>query len=444
MQTPRDPFDDYGDPQFNEPDDEGAPFDAPDYVLLHDAARLWHPQTQHLDAPIPVHVERASGAWLYPTSGAPMFDAISSWGVTTHGHAHADIASAIAAQASTLGQVSFTGLTHEPAAALAAELIARMPRGLSRLFFSDNGATAVEIAVSMSLQSFANAGTPRQVIAAFEQAEHGEWFAAATAGVEVVRLPEPTSRGMLKALDALIVARGAQLAAVIVEPLLLSTRGMLVWDEDTLRAIREKTRAAGLHLIADETLTGFGRTGPLFACDRADIAPDLLCLGGALTGGALALGATAATEAIYDAFRSTEASRTFSRGHVNAANAIACAAALASLELFDEESEDHRVRIEVAHARQLESLRGTKGVRAVRQLGTIAAIEFEAAPGTVTTLGQALTAFALEQHVLLRPLANVACLMPPYCTTDDELDAVYDVLRRFAGGERASLPPGGA
>ncbi len=439
------------------PGDHETPADlpAPDYVQLHDAAHVWHPYTQHLHAPMPVQVVRAEGAWLHRADGTRILDAISSWWVTTHGHCQPDIVRAIAEQAAVLDQVVFAGFTHEPATALAAELVSRLPRGLSRVFFSDNGSTAVEVAIKMSVQSFANRGTPRRLIAALEHAYHGDTFGAMAAGArglfsesvdpllfEVARLPDPSEGDTIAALDALLAARGAELAAVIVEPLLLGAGGMRVWDEDVLRTMRERTWTAGVHLIADEVLTGFGRTGPLFACDRADVSPDLMCLSKGLTGGVLPLGVTASTESIYDAFRSTDRRKTFFHGHSFTANPIACAAALASLELFDDESDDDRVRIEVAHARHLEALRRRPGVRAVRQLGTIAAVELEAAPGYLSDIGRDLAAFAIANDVLLRPLGNVAYCLPPYCTTDDELALVYDVIQRFLNGERAPLPDG--
>ena len=442
-------------------DDREADVDIPEpapeqRVLMHDAAHVWHPYTQHHQAPMPVAIARASGSWLYDMHGTPILDAISSWWVTTHGHCHPEIIDAIAEQARTLDQVIFAGFTHEPAATLAAALVSRLPRGLTRIFYSDNGSTAVEVAIKLSLQSFANRGQPRRLVAALEHAYHGDTFGAMAAGArgvftqmyepllfEVARLPDPSEGDTLRALDALIAARGNELAAVIVEPLLLGAGGMRVWDERVLQQIRARTAAAGVRLIADEVLTGFGRTGPLFACERADVAPDLLCMSKGLTGGVLPLGATAATESIFDAFLDVDRAKTFFHGHSYTANPIACAAALASLSLFDDESEDDRVRIEVTHARHLDTLRGTRGVRAVRQLGTVAAIELEAAPGYLSAIGRELSAFAIGQGVLLRPLGNVAYCLPPYCTTDDELDRVYRVLQRFLEGERALTPGSG-
>jgi adenosylmethionine-8-amino-7-oxononanoate aminotransferase len=433
--------------------DDATPvaYDPAEHLLLLDAAHVWHPYTQHQQAPLPVPIARASGSWLYDMQGRPILDAISSWWVTTHGHGREEIVEAIAEQARTLDQVIFAGFTHEPASALAAELVSRLPRGLNRIFYSDNGSTAVEVAIKLSVQSFANRGETRPLIAALDHAYHGDTFGAMAAGArsvftqmyepllfEVARLPDPSEGDTLAALDALIDARGHELAAVIVEPLLLGAGGMRVWDERVLQGIRARTTAAGVHLIADEVLTGFGRTGPLFACERAEVRPDMLCMSKGLTGGTLPLGATAATEAIFDAFRSDDRRKTFFHGHSYTANPIACAAALASLQLFDEESEDDRIRIEVAQARHLEALRGVRGVQAVRQIGTVAAVELAAPSGYLSEIGRELSAFAVGEGVLLRPLGNVAYCLPPYSTTDDELESVYTVLQRFLAGERAA------
>ncbi|MEP6833340.1 MAG: adenosylmethionine--8-amino-7-oxononanoate transaminase [Gemmatimonas sp.] len=420
-------------------------------LLLMDVAHLWHPYTQHMAAPLPVPIARAEGAFLYDLTGRPILDAISSWWVTTHGHSNPAIADAIAQQARTLDHVIFSGFTHAPAAELASELVTRLPRGLTRIFFSDNGSTAVEVAIKMSMQSYVNAGKPRRLIAALENAYHGDTFGAMAAGArsifsapfdpllfEVARLPDPTEGDTVAALEKLIAARGKELAAVIVEPLLLGAGGMRVYDEYVLQEIREITREADVHLIADEVLTGFGRTGPLFACERADIAPDIMCLSKGLTGGFMALGATAATEAIYDAFLSTDRKQTFFHGHSYTANPIACAAALAALQLYNDESEDARVRIEVAQANHLETFRKHPGVKNTRQIGTVAVIELNAAAGYLSEIGRELAAFALEQGVLLRPLGNVAYCLPPYCITDRELDRVYVVIRNFLDGARAT------
>ena len=437
----------------HDPNSDFAEIDVDDEqrLLLHDSAHVWHPYTQHQGAPVPIAIASAKGAYLYDQKGRAILDAVSSWWTITHGHARPEIADAIARQAHTLDHVMFAGFTHAPAAELAAELVTRLPRGLTRVFYSDNGSTAVEVAIKMSLQSYVNAGTPRKLIAALDNAYHGDTFGAMAASArglfseafepllfEVARLPDPSEGDTVAALDALIDARGHELAAVIVEPLLLGAGGMRVWDERVLQTIRQRTLEARVHLIADEVLTGFGRTGPMFACERAEISPDLMCLSKGLTGGTMALGATAATESIYDAFLSTDRRRTFFHGHSFTANPIACAAALASLQLYDGHSEDNRIRIEVAQAHQLATFRGVKGVRNTRQIGTVAAIELSSKADYLNDVARQLSAYALEQNVLLRPLGNVAYVLPPFCTTDDELNRAYDVVRRFLDGARAT------
>jgi adenosylmethionine-8-amino-7-oxononanoate aminotransferase len=433
----------------------GRDYDAEEQRLLRlDQAHAWHPYTQHQGMALPVPVAKAEGAWLVETNGRRVLDAISSWWVTTHGHAHPDIADAIAEQARTLDHVMFAGFTHEPAVHLAAELAARAPRGLVRTFFSDDGSTAVEVAIKLSLQSFVNRGTPRRLVAALDNAYHGDTFGAMAASgrglftsafepllFEVARLPDPSEGDTLAALDALLEARGDELAAVIVEPLLLGAGGMKVWDERVLQGIRKRTSDAGVHLIADEVLTGFGRTGPLFACERADVAPDLMCLSKGLTGGFLPLGATMATEAIFDAFLG-EGPKAFFHGHSYTANPITCAAALAALELYDDDSEEARVALEVAHAGHLAELAAHPGVRGTRQIGTVAAVELEGSDGYLADVKYEMASFALQEGVLLRPLGRVAYVLPPYCTTTDELAHVYDVLARFIDGERADTDEG--
>lgn len=427
-----------------------------DNILQQDAQFVWHPYTQHHQAPLPIPIARAQGSWVYDSDGRAILDAISSWWVTTHGHCHPAIVDAIAEQARTLDQVIFAGFTHQPAAALAAALVQVLPEGLSRIFFSDDGSTAVEVAIKLSLQSFANRGHPRRLIAALDNAYHGDTFGAMAAGArgvfthmyepllfEVARLPDPSEGDTLTALDALIAARGHELAAVIVEPLVLGASGMRVWSDDVLRGIRERTHAAGVHLIADEVMTGFGRTGPMFACDRAQVRPDLLCMSKGITGGVLPLGATAATEDIFDAFSSSDRRKTFFHGHSYTANPIACAAALASLSLFTPACDDARARIALTHTRQLSTLRGARGVKDVRQIGTIAAVELDAPAGYLSDIGRELAAYSLQQNVLIRPLGNVAYCLPPYCTTDAELGLVYDVLHRFLDGARAAPVPSG-
>jgi len=418
----------------------------PDLLEL-DRRHVWHPYTQHFDAPPPPLVTRAEGAYLYDARGRRILDAISSWWVTLHGHAHPAIATAVAKQAAVLEQVIFAGFTHEPAARLAQALVGVLPDGLSRVFFSDDGSTAVEVALKMALQYWEGRGERRPLIAALEHAYHGDTFGAMSASArgvftapfapqlfEVARLPDPSEGGggaTLAALEQLLDRRGSEVAAVIVEPLLLGAGGMRVWEAETLRGIRDRTSAAGALLIADEVLTGFGRTGPAFACGGAGVEPDIMCLSKGLTGGFLPLGATVAREEVFAAFSSPDRRRTLFHGHSYTANPVACAAALASLALLDDASAESRRMIEATHRAQLARLATHPRVQRPRVIGTIAAFDLDAAPDYLNAAGRALGAFALERGVLLRPLGNVVYLLPPYCTTADDLRCAYEVIEQF-------------
>ena len=332
----------------------------PDW-LAFDRAHVWHPYTQAQTAPAPLPVVRAEGVWLELADGRRVLDGISSWWVNLFGHNHPRLNAALAAQAETLEQVIFAGFTHEPAARLAAELVTLAPAGLSRVFYSDDGSTAVEVAMKMAIQQWRNRGEERRrIFVALEHAYHGDTFGAMAAGgdpvfhgafadlmCEVLRAPVPSCEaevgGAVAALEALLDREEDEVAAVLVEPIVQGAGGMRLHPPSFLRGVREATRARGLPLIADEVFTGFGRTGKMFACEHAGIAPDLLCLSKGLTGGYLPLAATLASEEIYAAFLSGERGRAFFHGHSYTANALGCAVARASLALFAETNSLGRV-----------------------------------------------------------------------------------------------------
>lgn len=412
------------------------------------AAHVWHPYTQHQGAAPPVPIVRGEGALLFDAADRPIVDAISSWWVTLHGHAHPAIARAVAEQGARLEQVIFTGFTHEPAAMLATELIARLPDGLARVFYSDDGSTAVEVALKMAIQYWANRGTPRRRIAALTRAYHGDTFGAMSASgpsvfttpfadylFDAVRLPAPDQDdggALLRALDAELNRRGDPLAAVIVEPLLQGAGGMRTWSPAVLREIRDRTTASNVLLIANEVLTGFGRTGPLFACEAANVTPDIICLSKGLTGGFLPLGATVVREEIFAAFLSNDRRRTLFHGHSYTANPIACAAARASLALLDDRSADRRRAIEAVHRSRMAALASHPHVRRPRVLGTVAAFDLAGEKsGYLSDRGPLLGAFALARGVLLRPLGDVVYVLPPYAITDEQLGLVYAVIAEF-------------
>ena len=408
--------------------------------------RVWHPYTQHGAASAPIAVKSASGAYLLAEDGRRLFDAISSWWVNLHGHAEPSIAAAVAAQAATLEQVLFAGFTHAPAERLAERLAALAPRGLEHVFFSDDGSTAVEAALKMALGCRHHRGEDRPIVAALEHAYHGDTFGAMSVGARgaftspyerllfsVQRLPFPEAGAEARTLEAferLLAAEPGRVAALIVEPLVLGAGGMKMYGAPTLRALRELCSRHGVFLIADEVMTGFGRTGTMFACEQAGVSPDLLCLSKGLTGGFLPMGVTLATAEIFESFRSPDRAKAFFHGHSYTANPIACAAAVANLDLFAREPVFERIAaVAAAHRRGVARLAGLPGVAATRQLGTIAAAELRVPDGGyLSALGPRLYDFYLSRGVLLRPLGNVVYVLPPYCSTEEDLNKAYDAI----------------
>jgi adenosylmethionine-8-amino-7-oxononanoate aminotransferase len=314
------------------------------------------------------------------------------------------------------------------------------------VFFSDDGSTAVEVAVKIALQYWKNRGQNRRTIAALDNAYHGDTFGAMSVSArglftepfanhlfDVERLPDPVTHDAGAALRDLLERRGNEIAAVIVEPMLLGAGGMRMWPAAALREMRVVTSAHGIPLIADEVLTGFGRTGPLFACEHAAISPDIMCLSKGLTAGFLPLGATLATRELFEAFTSDDRTRTLFHGHSFTANPIACAAARASLAILDETGDAPRKRIEAAHCAPTQRLSQIDRVENVRVLGTVLALDFRTHhAGYLSDLGPKLRRFALERGVLLRPLGNTVYVLPPYCSTEADLAPAYDIIAEFA------------
>jgi adenosylmethionine-8-amino-7-oxononanoate aminotransferase len=402
---------------------------------------IWHPFTQHALIPDATMVLRGEGAWLETEKGR-LLDAISSWWVITHGHRHPRIVEAIRKQAAELDQVIFAGFTHQPAEDLARALVTIAPQGLAHVFYSDSGSTAVEVALKMALGFWRNQNQPRSRIIALEHAYHGDTIGTMSAGArgifnaayepllfDVVRLPFPAPGEERQTLDALAaVAPGA--AALIVEPLILGSGGMLIYSADLLAEMAAICRRHGTLFIADEVMTGFGRTGSLFACEQAGIAPDIMCLAKGLSGGIIPLAATLATAEIFQAHYSTDRSRTFFHSSSFTANPIACAAGRANLEIWRTEPVRERIATLVRwQEEKLAPFRFDPRFAQVRRLGTITALDLKVPdPGYLAGIGLELMAYCLARGVLLRPLGNTIYVMPPYCVTQAELDLVYDVI----------------
>jgi adenosylmethionine-8-amino-7-oxononanoate aminotransferase len=403
---------------------------------------VWHPFTQHgLNEPIPL-VERSEGAALFTADGRRIVDAISSWWVTTHGHRHPRIVAAIRDQAEQLDQIIFAGWTHAPAEALARGLTEIMPAALRHVFYSDSGSTAVEVALKMALGYWLNRGEPRHRILTLEHGYHGDTIGGMSVGArgvynqaytpllfDVGTLPFPVGDGQAT-LDALEEACRDAPAALILEPLVLGAGGMLFYEARVLAEMRAICARHDVLFIADEVMTGWGRTGTLLACEQAGIVPDILCLSKGLTGGVVPLAVTMATTAIFDAHLSTDKAKMFFHSSSYTANPIACAAALANLAVWREEPV--MARIAALAARQEARIFALEGVRNARRLGTIAACEIGGGEGYLAEIGPALAAHFRERDLLVRPMGNTVYVMPPYCIDEDDLDRVYAAIQAAA------------
>ena len=423
------------------------------YSPLH----IWHPFTNSALDPAPIEVERAEGVWLYARDGRKILDAVSSWWVNLHGHANPRIAAAIAEQARKMEHVILAGFTHEPAHQLAGRLRKWVAPELTQLFFSDDGSTAVEVALKLAVQHFCNTGRADKCeIVALEHGYHGDTAGAMSVSDDSpftepfrsmrypvhrvhsaychrcpVGLKRETCRiECVTKLEAVLAERGDRIAAVIVEPLLQAAGGMIVHPAEFLQKIRRVCSDHDVLLIADEVLTGFGRTGKMFACDLAGVVPDLMCLSKGITGGFLPMGVTLCSDRVESPFRSKSRMHTFYHGHSYTGNALACAAANASLQIFEDEPVFDRIAdIARVHAERLAQLREFQAVGDTRQIGSIGAIELCADDaGYLSAMRPQLYRFFLERHVLLRPLGNVVYVLPPYVISPDELHGVWDVI----------------
>lgn len=419
--------------------------------------RVWHPFTQEALDPPPIHIVKAEGVWLHTADGRKIIDGISSWWTNLHGHGHPAIVRAIAEQAAKLDHVLLAGFTHDAVEELRSGLKKYLPRGLGHIFFSDDGSTAVEVALKMAVQYWQNVGRPeRREIVALGHAYHGD-----TAGAMSVGAPSGFTdpfRSMLfpvhrvhsaychrcpvgkarttcaidcaEQLERLLDQKGSEIAAVIVEPLLQGAGGMIVHPVEFLQRVRKACSEHGVLLIADEVLTGFGRCGKMFACELAGVAPDIVCLSKGLTGGVLPMGATVCTDAIHKAFVSKDRSRTFYHGHSYTGNPIAAAAGAASLRIFENEPVFERIAtIARIHCERLAAIRNHPAVAEVRSIGTMAAVELRADDaGYFSNLRPKLYKFFLDAGVLLRPLGNVVYVLPPYAITAEQLHYVHDQI----------------
>lgn len=412
-------------------------------LISRDLEVIWHPYTQMKTALPPIPIVRGEGACLYDEHGTCYIDAVSSWWVNIHGHAHPYIAKKIAEQLNKLEHVIFAGFTHPSAIELAERLLKLLPGNQKKAFYSDNGSTAVEVAIKMCLQYWHNQNAPRTKILAFKNAYHGDTFGAmAVSGrsaftaafdsllfeVKFIDLPDGSN---IENVKSYISNFKSELACFIFEPLVQGASGMLMYGAKYLDELMTHCRNEGVLLIADEVFTGFGRTGKPFACDHLSTQPDIMCFSKGLTGGTMALGLTTCAQFIYDAFLSDDRLKTLFHGHSYTANPVACSAGLASMDLFLEPATQENIkRIENSHQRFATKIKDHPHIKTTRQTGTILAMEWETGSDTsyFNTLRDKLYRYFLDAGIILRPLGNIIYILPPYCITDEQLTYIYSKI----------------
>ena len=410
---------------------------------------IWRPFTQMKDLVSLPFVKKAKGENLFLEDGSTVIDAISSWWVITHGHCEDSIAEAVAKQAKCLDQTLFANTTHETGEKLIRKLSFLLPSSLSHFFFSDNGSTAVEVALKMALHACALEGKEkRKRFISFQHGYHGDTIGAMSVGgktsftapygsllFDAIRLEQgrfsyEKSEEYTRAFLEVFEKKHQETAAIIIEPLVQGAGGMIMWPEDSVRTIVQTAQKAGVYVIFDEVMTGFGRTGELFALQKLGLEPDFLCLSKGITGGMLPLALTVTKSHVYEAFLSKEKEKMFFHGHSFTGNPISCAAALANLELLEKgDWKKNCDRISKIHKERMESLSIKDKLKDWRSCGTIAALEVDREDaGYGSAVGEEVQKRAWRKGVFLRPLGNVSYILPPYCISSEQLHYVWDVL----------------
>lgn len=415
-------------------------------LIERDSQHLWHPYTQHKTAALPIAIKKGEGALLWDENDKEYIDAIASWWVNPFGHSNKFIADAIYKQLTTLEHVLFGGFTHEPAIVLAEKLIEILPKNQQKIFFSDNGSTAVEVAIKVALQYFFNKGEKKTTIIAFENAFHGDTFAAMAASgisfytqafqgmfIDVIRIPVPVKGKEQESFETLKnVIQSHNCAGFIFEPLVQGAAGMVMYAPEALDELIRICRANNVLTIADEVMTGFGKTGKTFAMDYQVEMPDMMCLSKALTGGTIPMAITTFTQDIFDAFYDEDINKALFHGHTFTANPTGCAAALASLELLQtSEMQDNLLRVNKSHLAFQKKIANHPRVLTTRVLGVIFALEIktESSESYYGTLRNKLYNFFIENGVILRPVGNIVYILPPYIISEKQLDRIYQVIQ---------------
>lgn len=415
---------------------------------------LWHPYTQHKMSAVPFMIKRAEGAYLFDENGKRYLDLISSWWVNLHGHAHPEIASAIYEQAMQLEHVIFAGFTHEPAIVLAEELLQLLPSEFAKVFYSDSGSSAVEVALKMAYQYWRNQGElQRKRFIAFQNGYHGDTFGAMSVGkkcglfdhfgdllfdVDTFAYPgtwlgdatiEEREQHVLRDLSHYLEHHATQVAGLIIEPLIQGVGGMNMCRPQFLRELERLAKSYHVLVIYDEVATGFGRTGDFFACNKANTTPDIICLAKGLTGGYLPLAVTVCQEKLYQAFLGDDFTAALAHGHSYTANPLGCAAALASLKLLKRPETIMQIKtIEKVHRESLIHFANDIPIQRLRYCGTVSAFDLQVEMAYGSSLSVKLREKFINQGLLIRPVGNVIYLIPPYCTTEHELRSTYEII----------------
>ncbi|MEP6805696.1 MAG: adenosylmethionine--8-amino-7-oxononanoate transaminase [Flavobacterium sp.] len=410
-----------------------------------DSQYLWHPYTQHKTAQAPIAISRGEGALLWDENGKEYIDAIASWWVNPFGHSNTFIADAIYKQLTTLEHVLFGGFTHEPAIKVAERLMEILPENQQKIFFSDNGSTAVEVAIKVALQYFFNKNEKRTTIIAFENAFHGDTFAAMAASgisfytqafqgmfIDVVRIPVPVKGKEEESFTALKnVIENHNCAGFIFEPLVQGAAGMVMYEPEALAKLIKICAANKVLTIADEVMTGFGKTGKTFAMDYVAENPDMVCLSKALTGGTIPMAITTFTQDVFDAFYDDDINKALFHGHTFTANPTGCAAALASMDLLQtDEMQANIKRINASHLIFQQKIENHSKVITARTLGVIFAVEIksDSQESYYGSMRNKLYNFFIEKGVILRPVGNIVYILPPYITTNEQLQKIYSII----------------
>ena len=418
-------------------------------TLNNDQQFVWHPFTHLKYAPLPIELVKGEGAFFIDADGNKLLDAISSWWVNLHGHCNPYIAKKVSEQLQQLEHAIFSAFTHAPATELAKRLIQHLPNNQAKIFYSDNGSTVVEVALKMTLQYWHNTGVSKKKFIAFENAYHGDTFGGMSVGArnvfnnafenllfDVIHIPLPNQDNIEHIKETLQqwFTNHNDIAGFIFEPLVQGAAGMQMYGAKFLDELILLCNQNNIVTIADEVMTGFGRTGKFFANDYLIHKADIICLSKGITGGFMPFGVTSCAQFIYDSCVSDDKTKTFFHGHSYTANPTACAAALASLDLMEQETTWNQINlINKLHLAFIESLKDNANIIDVRCIGTILAIEIKTPEHThyLNSLSEHIASFFIKENIIVRPLGNILYFIPPYCINQQELEKLYSVTNHF-------------